>query len=459
MHRLLIKNCTKATFFNDGYNAVNLLQGVDILIEDHQIVRIDRGLDEKEAKEVIDATGKLVFPGLNNGYSRCLGSRISRMMAEDWNYERFDHTPLYAKIYPLLNLALEQLNDIQLETILELTVYEAANSGTTMLMEYCSPREVPIFLKLCKKYGIRAIVFPALMSRKKWPVVDGWGDYDLELGDTDEDQLLSWNERMVKETKGSLQSVAVGTGTLESTSLGLLSKAAKLARDQNTFLMTGINETRHERDTCQKRYKKTPVQAMEEAGALGKNTLLAGNVFTDHEERLLMRKYEAKAVVSPLESMLDARITPFIGFLIDDVPTFCGSGRCTQDMFRQMHALALNGKIESKSRSQMCAHDAFYAATVGVGKALELPLGQIEEGFLADIVIADIQKPEHIPFTMPVNEIVYSLQASDISDVIVDGQIIKRDGKLLHHEPNKLIEHAGKVLEILWQHARDQGEI
>ena len=42
MSELLIKNCTKATFFNDGYNAVNFLQNADILIKDNYIVRIDK---------------------------------------------------------------------------------------------------------------------------------------------------------------------------------------------------------------------------------------------------------------------------------------------------------------------------------------------------------------------------------------------------------------------------------
>ena len=39
--QLLIKNCTLATFFNDGYNAIKILEHTDILIRDGKIERID----------------------------------------------------------------------------------------------------------------------------------------------------------------------------------------------------------------------------------------------------------------------------------------------------------------------------------------------------------------------------------------------------------------------------------
>ncbi len=140
MSELLIKNCTKATFFNDGYNAVNFLQNADILIKDNYIVRIDKNIERDCA--VIDGTNLLAIPGLIDGASSCLTSKISHVLCEDIDFGRFGDTPIYARINPLINIALKNLDSCQLKSILELAIYEAAQSGTTTLIERCSPKEL-----------------------------------------------------------------------------------------------------------------------------------------------------------------------------------------------------------------------------------------------------------------------------------------------------------------------------
>ena len=77
--------------------------------------------------------------------------------------------------------------------------------------------------------------------------------------------------------------------------------------------------------------------------------------------------------ICPLQSMLDAQTSPFIDFLIDDVPTIVGSGRCSVDMTQHIFAAVVNGKLESGKRYQMRAQDAFYAVTVGGGRAMQMP--------------------------------------------------------------------------------------
>lgn len=143
MSELLIKNCTKATFFNDGYNAVNFLQNADILIKDNYIVRIDKNIERDCA--VIDGTNLLAIPGLIDGASSCLTSKISHVLCEDIDFGRFGDTPIYARINPLINIALKNLDSCQLKSILELAIYEAAQSGTTTLIERCSPKELRAF--------------------------------------------------------------------------------------------------------------------------------------------------------------------------------------------------------------------------------------------------------------------------------------------------------------------------
>ena len=457
MSELLIKNCTKATFFNDGYNAVNFLQNADILIKDNYIVRIDKNIERDCA--VIDGTNLLAIPGLIDGASSCLTSKISHVLCEDIDFGRFGDTPIYARINPLINIALKNLDSCQLKSILELAIYEAAQSGTTTLIERCSPKELPLFLELCKEYGLRAIAAPILMNRELFPYIDAWGNYDDALQEIDEDKLISWNIDFVKQTKSCLQSAVMGLGSPATISPSLMRKASVAAQGLGCLLVANLNETRHERDICLERYGTTPTNLLEENGVLNSRTLVCGNLFTNHEERKLIRRHDTSAAVLARQSMLDAQITPFIDFLIDDVVTICGSGRCSVNMLQEIKALTISGKLESHKRSQMCAHDSFYAATIGAGRVLKIKLGQIEEGFLADLVLLDIEKPEHIPFTMPIGELVYSMHAEDVKHVIVNGKIIKSNGKLIGHHSKDILDKAKEALEEFWQYARDAGEI
>ena len=263
----------------------------------------------------------------------------------------------------------------------------------------------------------------------------------------------------VKQTRSCLQSAVIGLGSPATISPSLMRKASVAAQELGCLLVANLNETRHERDICLERYGTTPTNLLEENGVLNSRTLVCGNLFTNHEERKLIRRHDTSAAVLARQSMLDAQITPFIDFLIDDVVTICGSGRCSVNMLQEIKALTISGKLESHKRSQMCAHDSFYAATIGAGRVLKIKLGQIEEGFLADLVLLDIEKPEHIPFTMPIGELVYSMHAEDVKHVIVNGKIIKSNGKLIGHHSKDILDKAKEALEEFWQYARDAGEI
>lgn len=106
-HQLLIKDCSLVTFFNDGYNAIKILENIDLLVEDGTIRTMDRNIEAD--CETIDAEGKLAVPGFVNGRSRCLASKMTKAIAEDLKFDLYGNTPLYTRVNPFLNIALEIL--------------------------------------------------------------------------------------------------------------------------------------------------------------------------------------------------------------------------------------------------------------------------------------------------------------------------------------------------------------
>lgn len=454
--KLLIKNVQTMTFFNDGYNAIKILPA-DVLIENGKIKEIDRNLNDADA-QVVDGGGKLCVPGLINGRSRSLASRVSKGLAEDIRVDRYGNTPLYTRVNPYINIALEILSEEELQDVLAPSLYEAVDSGTTTLFEHCTGAELPSFLRLCDRVGLRTIAAPMLMSRTTLPEADAWGNYDKGVP-SDETALLQWNRTLADEYSSGRVRAVMGLGSVDTTSELLIRRAAQHAMDTSGILMVSVDETKHEREQSYHKYGASPIEVLCRNHALHEKTLLGGLQHTSPEDRKTISHFHAQAVTCLYQAMLDAELIPFIDFLIDDVHTIIGTGRCSVDMMAQMRMIALAGKLGCAKRYQMRSQDAFYAATVGGGRAIGENFGRLEPGCEADLILIDISHPRFHPYILPVKELVYQTNSSDVTDVIVEGRFLKRNGKVLWANPFELNAKAEQAMEKVWQRAREVGAL
>jgi 5-methylthioadenosine/S-adenosylhomocysteine deaminase len=90
-------------------------------------------------------------------------------------------------------------------------------------------------------------------------------------------------------------------------------------------------------------------------------------------------------------------------------------------------------------------------ATIQGAKALGLQhiVGSLEIGKKADVIVIDTHKPHLMPVYNPVSHIVYAAQGSDVRDVIVDGQILVKDRKVLTVDLEDIIYKVVKFSETL----------
>jgi cytosine/adenosine deaminase-related metal-dependent hydrolase len=451
--RLLLKNATMMTFFNDGYNAIKILKA-DILIADGLIQKIDREIQAD--CQLIDCTDKLAVPGLINGRSRCLASRVSKGLAEDVKVDLYGNTPFYTRVNPFINIALDILSDEELKAVMAPALYEAVESGTTTLYEHCTGRELPLYLELCEEFGLRTVAAPMLMSQRKLPEADAWGRFndDGQEG-VNEKEAIEWNRSIAKRYSTGRVKAAMGLGPVETVSEKLIEETVKAAMDLNGILMIPLDETRRERDLCRQRYGMTPAELLHKNHALHEKTMLGGLIYTSKDDRKLIHTMSSQGVACIYQALLDGGIPPFIDFLADGINTIIGTGRCSVDMMQQMRISAVSGKLETRKRYQMRAQDAFYAATAGGGHALKMDIGRLEEGCEADILLIDWSDPSYHPLVLPVCELVYNTAASDVTDVIVGGKLIKKNGKVLTVNRKAVTEKAEQAMEKVWQRARD----
>jgi len=77
-------------------------------------------------------------------------------------------------------------------------------------------------------------------------------------------------------------------------------------------------------------------------------------------------------------------------------------------------------------------------------------LGMLEEGRKADLIVLDTQKAHLIPSGRILSAWLHNGQPSDVESVMVDGEFIMRDHKILTVDEESLIAEANKIGKRVW---------
>jgi cytosine/adenosine deaminase-related metal-dependent hydrolase len=119
--------------------------------------------------------------------------------------------------------------------------------------------------------------------------------------------------------------------------------------------------------------------------------------------------------------------------------------------------LPVRGAAQDEAASRACVdYSMAEILRSGTTTVLEIgplgrdDLGRIAPGAKADLLFFDTQSTWLTPLRDPIKNLVYSAQASDIHTVMVDGQIVVRDGKTLNvdeHAAARALQEAG---ERMW---------
>jgi cytosine/adenosine deaminase-related metal-dependent hydrolase len=87
--------------------------------------------------------------------------------------------------------------------------------------------------------------------------------------------------------------------------------------------------------------------------------------------------------------------------------------------------------------------------TIDGAKAFRLDdqIGSLEPGKKADIILVNMRKPHLYPLNMPVDKITYFANGSDVDTVLVDGDILMQNHKVLTFDEEMVLNKAQEELE------------
>ena len=136
--------------------------------------------------------------------------------------------------------------------------------------------------------------------------------------------------------------------------------------------------------------------------------------------------------IAPITEMLDIGLNVGIG---TDGP----ASNNDLDMFEETRLAALLAKGATNDPTVVPAKQAFAMATIMGARALHMSdiTGSIEVGKRADLVVLDLDVLHNTPTFQRdqdsiYSQIVYVSKASDVSDVIVNGEWLMQDLSLIH---------------------------
>jgi 5-methylthioadenosine/S-adenosylhomocysteine deaminase len=370
-----------------------------------------------QAKQRIDAPDAVLMPGLINAHTHA-PMTLLRGIADDLRLQEW----LEGYIFPAeaKNVSLDFVRDGTLLACAEMLL-----GGTTTYADmYYFEEAIADATVAC---GMRAVLGQTVIG---FPVSDAKTPAE-SLGRTD--------AFMRRYAKHPLIVPAVAPHALYTNSEETLRACRALADKHGKPLLIHLSETRRENDDMRAKYGASPTAVLSRWGILTGPTLAAHGVWVDAADiATLARRNVGVAHCPSSNTKLASGIAPLVDYLKAGVAVGLGTdgpagSNNDLNLFEEMDLAAKLQKVHTGDPTAISARQAFELATIGGARALALSneIGSIEAGKRADLVFVRFTVPHAQPMFDVYSALVYSLKASDVRHVMVNGRVVVRDRRLL----------------------------
>jgi cytosine/adenosine deaminase-related metal-dependent hydrolase len=160
-----------------------------------------------------------------------------------------------------------------------------------------------------------------------------------------------------------------------------------------------------------------------------------------------------RGVIPPIPALRDA-----------GCPIANGTDNNTNDMFEVMRVALLTERIRRNDANpglRPQPEDMLEDATLGGARAVRQAklLGSLEIGKKADLIVLDTRRAHLVPAGRIVSAWIHNGQPCDIESVMVDGQFIMRNRKVLTMDEESIVAEADKVGRRIWTQVQAAGPI
>jgi cytosine/adenosine deaminase-related metal-dependent hydrolase len=394
---------------------------------------------------MLDATGCAVIPGVVQAHVH-LCQALFRGMADDLPLLDW----LERHIWPL-----EAAHDeASLTASAELGLAEMLLAGTTTILDMGTVHHHDSVMAACLASGIRAVSGKAMMDA---------GDGVPKALREKARESLRESERLCAAWTGKGNGrigYAFAPRFVLSCSEALVRGAAERAGAMGALVHTHAAEHPGEREAVRKQLGDDDVAILRRWGVTGPRAVLAHGVqLTDEEARALAEEHTRIVHCPSANLKLGSGIARIADLDRAGVALSLGAdgAPCNNNMdpWTELRHAALLAKVRSGTTA-LPAERVFRLATLDGARALGLDkgTGSLEVGKQADLAIVRIDGVHAEPGGDVFSKLVYACGARDVTDVMVDGDLLVHCGELVRVDAARVSARARELARELVGRAR-----
>ena len=405
-----------------------------LLIKDDVISEIAPQIDESDVDKIIDATGKILLPGLINTHTH-LSMTLFRGLADDLSLDSWlnDH------IWPME----ANLNGDYCYIGALLGAVELIKSGTTTFSDmYFYMEDVA---RAVDEAGIRAVL--------SYGMID-FGDEEKRKNEIRENLTLFENCNGMAD--GRIK-VFFGPHSPYTASEELLIKVRELADKYGMGIHIHVSETQKEINDVSEEKGLRPFEYLDKIGLLGPDVVAAHSVWLSDEEIEIIRKNDVKVSHNPCSNMkLASGIAPISKLLENDICVSIGTDGASSnnnlDLIEELKTASLLQKVSTLDPKVLNSDEAIAMGTIKGAEALGLDseIGSIEVGKKADIILIDTNSANMVPDSSSLSSnIIYSANGSNVDTTICNGKVLMENKKLTVLDEDEIYVKARQAIKEL----------
>lgn len=381
--------------------------------------------------EIVDCAGDIIMPGMINTHCH-MGMSVFRGLAEDVDDR------LYRYILPL------ERKFVSAEMVRvgsALSALEMIEAGVTTVADmYYFETEVGNVLA---EAGLRGIVGQTLAD---------FDPPDHKSFDEGFDRV----ERLVGTFAGHpLVTASIAPHAPYSTGLKVMERIAAWSdAHPDVPVQIHLAESQFEVDWALDNHGTSTAQVVRQSGLLKRGLICAHCLHLDDHDIASMVEAGVSVATNPrsngkagrgiarVEAMRAAGIPVGIG---SDGPM---SGN-TLDLFAQFAPVSMFAKLLAGSRKPLPAREVVRMATIEGAQVLGLgdSIGSIEAGKQADLIRVSLDAPRLHPIYDPYSMLVFAAGPTDVTDMLVAGRWLKRDGAVQTLERRKVLRDTMQIAQ------------
>jgi len=414
--------------------AFEIIEAGMVCIKDGRIKQIEAtplSSPLPNADEIIDAKGGIIMPGLVNTHTH-LPMTLFRGLADDLPLDVW----LNEKIFPA------ERNHITSDSVHWSTLLACAEMLMSGITTCCDGYFLEdVVAAAVNEIGIRAVLGQGVID---FPA-PGVADPAKNIA-TAREFVQRWEQRT------QLITPSIFCHSPYTCSEKTLINAKALTEEHGVIFQIHAAETRSEWNQLHAERESTPISFLDRIGVLDQNTLLVHCIWVSDDDIGIIADRGAGVAHCPESNMkLASGISPVPKLLETGITVGLGTDGCASnnnlDLFHEMDVAAKLHKAHTFEPTIMDAATVLKMATIEGARAIGLDrkIGSLEIEKQADLIVLDTRKPHLVPMYHPASHIVYTTAASDVNDVVVSGNILIKDRKMVAIDVDRIMDKINEI--------------